>query len=47
MIPGDPERNARKDRLINGITLPTAVWEKLTDAAAERGVDLAELNAAE
>jgi len=38
MIPGDPERRARKQRLANGVTLPAETWQSLLDAATESGV---------
>ncbi len=38
MIPGDPERAARKARLRDGVSLPEAVWQRICEAAEERGV---------
>ena len=40
MIPGDPERRARADRLANGVPLPADTWNSL--AAAARSVGLTE-----
>lgn len=38
MIPGDPERAARADRLANGLPLPADTWESLVAAAREVGL---------
>ncbi|MEM7524436.1 MAG: malate/lactate/ureidoglycolate dehydrogenase [Pseudomonadota bacterium] len=38
MIPGDPERAARADRLANGVPLPAETWASLVAAARAAGV---------
>lgn len=40
LIPGDPERLSREQRLRDGITLPAATWRGLRGAAASVGVDV-------
>jgi uncharacterized oxidoreductase len=35
MLPGDPERRARQERLAHGIELPQATWDDI-DATAKR-----------
>ncbi|MEK9722890.1 MAG: malate/lactate/ureidoglycolate dehydrogenase [Rhodospirillaceae bacterium] len=45
MIPGDPERKARAERLANGLPLPMATWESIVDAGAAEGLDRDEMNA--
>ena len=42
MIPGDPERKARKTRLTDGIPLPDAVWQRICEAATARNVAIPE-----
>ena len=39
MIPGDPERKARAQRLAEGVQLPGETWASLLAAAADVGVD--------
>lgn len=39
MIPGDPERKARRQRLAQGIQLPRETWASLLVAAADVGLD--------
>jgi uncharacterized oxidoreductase len=39
MIPGDPERERRADRLANGLPLAPDVWEGLLDAGVSKGMD--------
>lgn len=41
MIPGDPERTARKARIADGVPLPRATWDSLVDAARAVGLDAA------
>ncbi len=38
MIPGDPERNARRKRLAEGVPLPHETWASLLSAAADVGL---------
>jgi LDH2 family malate/lactate/ureidoglycolate dehydrogenase len=38
LLPGEPERLARREREANGIVLPEATWNELTALAAELGV---------
>jgi uncharacterized oxidoreductase len=45
MVPGDPERMRRADRLANGLPLAPDVWESLLDAGASKGLDRRELAA--
>lgn len=45
MIPGDPERKARAERLTNGLPLPQATWDSILDAGAAQGLDRDELAA--
>jgi len=40
MIPGDPERAMRNDRLAQGIPLPAPVWQGLLDAATRLSIDV-------
>lgn len=39
MVPGDPERARKADRLANGVPLPTAVWNNILDAGVSLGLD--------
>jgi len=39
MIPGDPERRARRQRLAEGVQLPGETWASLLAAAADVGLD--------
>lgn len=39
MIPGDPERAHRRERLANGIPLPAETWANILDGAAGQGLD--------
>jgi uncharacterized oxidoreductase len=43
MVPGDPERNCRADRLANGLPLAPDVWESLLAAGAAQGLDRQEM----
>ena len=45
MVPGDPERRRRADRLANGLPLAPDVWESLLAAGASKGLDRRELAA--
>lgn len=38
MVPGDPERRSRADRLANGISIPDATWSAITATAIGLGV---------
>jgi uncharacterized oxidoreductase len=38
LLPGEPERIARREREANGIVLPETTWHELTALAAELGV---------
>ena len=38
VLPGDPERSAKAQRMANGIDIPDGTWELLTKTAAELGV---------
>jgi len=39
MIPGDPERKARADRLANGLPLTPETWDSILDAGVKLGLD--------
>ena len=39
MVPGDPERQRRAERLANGVALAPDVWESLLAAGASKGLD--------
>ncbi|QJW99816.1 Ldh family oxidoreductase [Frigoriglobus tundricola] len=39
-LPGDPERQAKEKRLVDGIPVPDGTWELITKAAAELKVPL-------
>ncbi|MGI9382877.1 MAG: malate/lactate/ureidoglycolate dehydrogenase [Methyloligellaceae bacterium] len=39
MIPGDPERAHRRERLANGIPLPAETWSNILDGAVDQGLD--------
>ena len=39
MIPGDPERKARADRLANGFDVAEGAWNSIIDAGATLGLD--------
>lgn len=41
LVPGDPERIARKERLANGIFLPELTWTWLLEAGEQLGMDRA------
>jgi uncharacterized oxidoreductase len=43
MIPGDPERKARKDRIANGFEIAAPTWKSIIDTAGNLGLDQAEL----
>jgi uncharacterized oxidoreductase len=45
MVPGDPERKRRAERLANGVALAPDVWESLLDAGSSKGLDRRELAA--
>ncbi|MFQ5565229.1 MAG: Ldh family oxidoreductase [Paracoccaceae bacterium] len=45
MVPGDPERKRRAERLANGVPLAPDVWQSLLDAGASMGLDRSELAA--
>jgi LDH2 family malate/lactate/ureidoglycolate dehydrogenase len=38
MVPGDPERRCRKDRLVNRIPLAADGWNKIIQSAEALGV---------
>jgi uncharacterized oxidoreductase len=39
LVPGEPERRTRKERLANGVPLPDDTWASIVAAAREVGVD--------
>jgi uncharacterized oxidoreductase len=39
LLPGEPERRTRADRLANGLPLPDEVWESLRIVARDSGID--------
>ena len=39
MVPGDPERNARRKRLVEGVPIDAETWRKIGDAAQLLGVN--------
>lgn len=39
LVPGDPERAARRERLANGIVLPAQTWAWLVEAGEKVGLD--------
>jgi uncharacterized oxidoreductase len=39
LIPGEPERRTREERLKNGVPLPGDTWASIVAAAREVGVD--------
>jgi LDH2 family malate/lactate/ureidoglycolate dehydrogenase len=41
LLPGEPERRSREQRLRNGIPVPEATWEAITAAARGLGVEIA------
>jgi len=43
MVPGDPERKRRAERLANGLPLAPDVWESLLEAGESKGLDRAEM----
>jgi uncharacterized oxidoreductase len=43
MVPGDPERKCRADRLANGLPLAPDVWESLLAAGAAQGLNRQEM----
>jgi len=45
MIPGDPERARRADRLANGIPLPHPAWDSILSAGEKLGLERADLAA--
>jgi len=45
MVPGDPERKRRADRMANGLPLAPDVWESLLNAGASKGLDRGEMAA--
>ncbi|MEO1494243.1 MAG: Ldh family oxidoreductase [Pseudomonadota bacterium] len=45
VIPGDPERARRADRLANGIPLPEPAWDSILTAGTKLGLDRADLAA--
>jgi uncharacterized oxidoreductase len=45
MVPGDPERQRRAERLANGLPLAPDVWESLLNAGASKGLDRKEMEA--
>lgn len=46
LLPGEPERRARAERLANGIPVDATTWEHIMAAAEEVGLDRAALHAA-
>jgi uncharacterized oxidoreductase len=46
MLPGDPERNTRTERLKSGVPLDDTTWANIVAAAAELGLDRAEVEKA-
>jgi uncharacterized oxidoreductase len=40
LLPGDPERRAREQRLAQGIPIPEPIWEQIVALAAEWHVDI-------
>jgi len=45
MVPGDPERKRRAERMADGLPLAPDVWEGLLDAGVSKGLDREELAA--
>ena len=43
MVPGDPERKRRAERLADGLLLAPDVWESLLAAGEAKGLDREEL----
>jgi uncharacterized oxidoreductase len=43
MVPGDPERKRRAERLANGLPLAPDIWESLLEAGVSKGLDRREL----
>jgi uncharacterized oxidoreductase len=39
LLPGEPERRTKADRLANGVPLPGEVWESLRAVARDAGID--------
>lgn len=39
LLPGEPERRTKADRLANGVPLPDEVWESLGAVARDSGID--------
>jgi hydroxycarboxylate dehydrogenase B len=39
MIPGDPERKAKKARLQDGLPLPTETWNSIVNAGVDLGLE--------
>ena len=46
LVPGEPERRRRAERLADGIELPDDVWRTIVEAALGLGIDAAEVAAA-
>jgi uncharacterized oxidoreductase len=44
MIPGDPERQCRKDRLVKGISIEQNTWSEILGAALSLGLDPKKFN---
>lgn len=44
LVPGDPERAARKDRLANGVPMAAAAWEDILLTATKVGIDRAQID---
>lgn len=45
MIPGDPERAARRDRLANGVPLALEAWQNILDAGRSLGITQTQMDA--
>jgi len=43
LIPGDPERARRMDRLANGLPLSTGVWESILITGVDLGLSRSDL----
>jgi LDH2 family malate/lactate/ureidoglycolate dehydrogenase len=40
LLPGDPERRARRQRMEQGISIPQTTWDDIVALAAEWNVDI-------
>jgi len=45
LVPGDPERARRKDRLANGLPLSSGVWESILSTGENLGLTRSDLEA--